>query len=124
MSGLIETTPALLAQAAGAGGNQGFSSYLIFIYMGIALLWFYLFLIRPPQQQEKKRQAMLNALKKNDRVLTAAGIYGTVVSIDDKQDRVSVRIDDDKGGKVVFTRASIVRILDGKEGADKAGEVA
>ena len=36
----------------------------------------------PQQQQEKKRRAMIDALKKNDKVVTAGGIFGTVVSVD------------------------------------------
>jgi preprotein translocase subunit YajC len=54
----------------------------------------------------------------NDRVLTAAGMYGTVVSIDPEQDKVLVRVDDDRGVRIAFTRASIIKIFDGSE--DKA----
>ena len=125
MPGLFAAIPAMFAQApAAGGGNQGAGSYLIFIYMGIALLWFYLFLIRPPQLQEKKRQAMLGAMKKNDRVVTTSGIYGTVISVDENQDRIMLRIDDDKGGKVAFTKGSIARVLDGGTDKDKPTESA
>ena len=55
---------------------------------------------------------MIDALKKNDKVLTTAGIYGTVVSVDAEHDRVVLRVDDDRGVKVAFTKASIVRVLD------------
>jgi preprotein translocase subunit YajC len=126
MSGLFAALPVLFAQApaAGGGANQGLGSYLIFIYIGIALLWFYLFLILPPQQQEKKRKAMLSAMKKNDRVITTAGIYGTVVGIDEERDRVLLRIDEDKGGKVAFTKGSIARVLESTQDKDKATETA
>jgi preprotein translocase subunit YajC len=60
---------------------------------------------------------MLTALKRNDRVLTGAGIYGTVVSVDENADRVVLRIDDDRGVKVAFSKASIVRVLDADKGA-------
>ena len=65
---------------------------------------------------------MIDALKKNDKVLTSAGIYGTVVSVDEEDDRVVVRVDDDRGVKVAFSKASIVRVLDGS--ADKSKEKA
>ena len=45
-------------------------------------------MIRPQQQQDQKRQEMIDALKKNDKVITTAGIYGTVVSVDADHDRV------------------------------------
>ncbi len=63
-------------------------------------------MIRPQQQQEKKRREMIDALKKNDKVLTSAGIYGTVVSVDNEDDRVVVRVDDDRGVKIAFSKAS------------------
>ena len=81
---------------------------------------FYFLLIRPQQQQEKKRKELITALKKNDKVLTAAGIYGTVVSVDEKGDKVQLRLDDDGKVKITFTRASIVRVLN--ESSEKSSE--
>jgi preprotein translocase subunit YajC len=76
----------------------------------LLLLWF--LVIRPQQQQERRRRNMVETLKKNDRVLTSAGIYGTVVSVDSGEDRVVLRIDDDKGVKVTFSKASVVRVIE------------
>jgi preprotein translocase subunit YajC len=131
---VLEVLPLLFAQAGnapagGGGAASGPGSYTFLIYVGIIGLWFYLLLIRPQQRQEKLRKAMLSALKKNDRVITSSGIYGTVTSIDDGGDRVVLRIDDDRGVKVAFTRASIVRVLDGgdekgKLSKEKAAETA
>jgi preprotein translocase subunit YajC len=53
---------------------------------------------------------MIEALKRNDRVLTAAGIYGTVLTIDPKGERVTLRVDDEKGIKMTFSKSSIVRV--------------
>jgi len=63
---------------------------------------------------------MISALKKNDKVLTSAGIYGSVVSVDDKEDRVVLRIDDDRGVKVAFSKASIVRVLGAPDEKEKS----
>jgi preprotein translocase subunit YajC len=103
------------APAAGGGSSGQFNIMAIIL---VAVLWFYILILRPQQKQDKQRKAMMDALKKNDRVLTSAGIYGTVVSVDAEQDKVVVRIDDDRGVRVVFTRASIIKIFDGSE--DKA----
>jgi len=113
---MFDALPLVFAQnappagGAGAGTSPGLVTFLP--YVAIIGLWFYLLLIRPQQKQEKQRREMINALKKNDKVLTSAGIYGTVVSVDEKDDRVTVRIDDDRGVKVAFTKASITRVLD------------
>ena len=38
---------------------------------------------------------MIDAMKKNDKVVTTGGIYGTVISVDPTADRVVLRIDDE-----------------------------
>jgi preprotein translocase subunit YajC len=81
---------------------------------------FYFLMIRPQQQQEKKRRELIDNLKKNDKVLTAAGMYGTVISVDEKGDRVNLRLDDDGKVKISFTKASIVRVIN--ESAEKSTE--
>jgi len=130
MPGLFELPPLLFAQnaAAGAGGNQASSFWTIGPFVALIFLWFYLLLIRPAQKQERMRRELIGSLKKNDRVVTAAGIYGTVVSLDEGQDRVVVRVDDDKNVRMTFTKASIVRTLDSNaekgKGKDRASETA
>jgi|SRR5689334_3982718 len=71
-------TAAILLQ--GTGGAGGFGSMLLplIIVMGI----FYVMLILPQQRQRKKTQAMLQALKTGDKVVTTSGIYGTINGID------------------------------------------
>ena len=64
----------------GGGGGAGFSMFIPIIGM---LLIFYFLLIRPQQKRHKETQAMLGALKKGDRVVTASGLYGTVQNIKD-----------------------------------------
>ena len=102
----------LLAQAPAAGAKatdpNPWLQYLPLLPIPF-VFWF--MLIRPQQQQEKKRREMMDKLKKNDKVLTAAGMYGTVVSVDEANNRVQVRLDDDGKVKATFTRASIVQIF-------------
>lgn len=86
---------------------------------------FYFVVIRPQQRrQEKERQSLITTLKKNDRVLTTAGIYGTVVSVSDKEDEVVVKVDDNTRLKML--KGSILRNLSSAEAlkaeADKAKE--
>ena len=79
MLGLLVSIPLLFAQepragraepAPAAGSNNGLGSLLPFL--GIPII-FYLIMVRPQQQQERKRREMIDALKKNDKVLTAGG---------------------------------------------------
>ena len=71
----------------------------------------YLLLFRPERERVRKQQAMLGNLKKNDRVVTSSGIYGTVAAVDREHDRVTLRIDESANVKITVTLASIGRVL-------------
>ena len=96
----------LLAQQDGSG-----AAMLPIYVIGFVAL-FYFMLLRPQRQQEQKRRAMIDAIKKNDKVVTTGGIYGTVTAVDANSDRVILRIDDEKGVKVAFTRSSVARVIE------------
>ena len=73
------------APSAGPGGM--FVSLLPFVLIfGV----FYFLLILPQQRKQKKHRAMLEALKKNDRVLTTGGMMGSIVAI--SKDVVTVQV--------------------------------
>jgi len=76
----------LWAQGQASGGILTFAPLLIIMVI------FYVLLILPAQRRQKKTQAMLNALKTGDKVLTNGGMYGTIVGIDN--DTVQLRIAD------------------------------
>lgn len=75
---------------------------MMIVVMGI----FYVLLILPQQRRQKQHRAMLAALKTGDKVVTSAGIYGTVAGID--QDTVIVRIADQV--KVKMLRSAIAQV--------------
>ena len=52
--------------------------------MILLVVVFYFILIRPQQQRTKQQAKMLAALKSGDKVITAAGIIGMVVTVKDK----------------------------------------
>ena len=130
MPGPFLEIPILFAQAkAPAPAPKAPESGFNFLTMLPAiLLLFYLIVLRPGQQEDRKRKDLLKTLKKNDRVVTVAGIYGTVVSLNDA-DSVVLRVDDERNVRMEFTRASISRVIvppgeKDKEDAAKAGEKA
>ena len=59
---------------------------------------FYFMLWRPQKKQQKQRQEMLNSLKAGVKIITAVGIYGTIVSLHDEYlvirvaDKVEIKI--------------------------------
>ena len=121
MFGSLAAFPFLLAQAAAPAPNAAppsvYEQFAPFIPFIPVLLLFYFIILRPGQQQERKKREMLNQLKKGDKVLTLAGMYGTVVSVDTAGDKVVLRIDEEGKVRVAFTRAGIARVI--TEGAEK-----
>lgn len=89
--------------------------FLPLVAIGVAA---YLLLFRPERERIRKQQSMQAGLKKNDHVVTASGLYGTVVAVDRDHDRVTLRLDDSANVKATVTLASIGRVLgDGGEPA-------
>ena len=58
------------------------------------------------KKKQKERKDMLGNLKRNDEVVTASGIHGTVVNI--KPDTIVLRVDDNV--KIEFDKEAIVTI--------------
>lgn len=56
-----------------------------FIQLGLILLIFYFFLIRPQQRKIKEHNEMVQALKAGDKVLTNGGIYGKITKVEEHE---------------------------------------
>ena len=76
-------------------------------------------LMRPKKGDPQARQR-LSELKKNDRVVTAGGIIGTVIAIKD-DNNVTLRIDESTNTKMQILRSSIVKVMDDEKAGDKSG---
>lgn len=65
---------------AQSGGMAAFSQIIPLVFM---FAIFYFLLIRPQQKKAKEHKALVEALKKGDNVITAGGVHGKVVSVDE-----------------------------------------
>jgi preprotein translocase subunit YajC len=63
-------------------GAQGSSSYSL-LFMGAMILVFWLFMIRPQAKKAKQQKTFISDLKKGDKVVTIAGIHGTINKINE-----------------------------------------
>jgi len=77
------------AQSSGGTGGMG-GSLVQFLPFILIFVIFYFLLIRPQQKQRKQHQQLLDNLKTGDKVVTASGIYASVVKLGD--DRVTLEI--------------------------------
>lgn len=93
----------------GAGNSGGFGS-MQFIFLMIAATVMMMLLMRPRKvdQDQAKRLA---GLKKNDRIVTAGGIIGTVLSIRDDNNTVTLRIDEATNTKIQILKSAISKVL-------------
>jgi preprotein translocase subunit YajC len=64
----------------GSGSASGLTSFIPLIFM---FAIFYLLLIRPQQKKAKEHKVLLESLKKGDQVITAGGMHGKVVAVDE-----------------------------------------
>ena len=71
------------AQTGGAPGAFDFISLLPLVLIFVV---FYFLLIRPQQQKMKRHREVIGQIRKGDRVLTAGGLLGTVVRIEENGD--------------------------------------
>lgn len=89
-----------LAAATTPAGGSIWGTILTFGFMFVI---FYFLLIRPQQKRTKQRNAMLAAIKKNDKVITIGGIHGQIVDITD--DKIVLKVSETT--KLTFDRSAI-----------------
>jgi preprotein translocase subunit YajC len=82
------------------------------LMFGSIIAIFYFMIIRPQQKRAKERTVLLDSIKKGDKIITAGGIHGTVIGIEDKT--VLVQIADNVKVKLERSSVSVV---------NKVGEV-
>ncbi|MDX1575462.1 MAG: preprotein translocase subunit YajC [Kiloniellales bacterium] len=102
------------AQAAGGGGAD--FSFLIMMVLLFAV--FYFLLIRPQQKKVKAHKAMVESLKRGDKVVTQGGLYGTVTKVVSDAE-LQVEIAD--GVRVRVVKGTISEVLSKPEPAKASG---
>ena len=97
---------AAAAWAQGAPSGNAGSTVLSFVPFILIFVVFYFLLILPQQKRQKKLKAMLEALKKGDKVVTSGGIWGTVTNLG--KETVTLQIADN--AKIKIQRDHIARV--------------
>ena len=80
----------LLAMAPSQGGQGGGDFTTTILMFAVIIGIFYFMIMRPQQKRQKEWQAMLGGIKAGDRVTTAGGIRGIILSI--KDDVIVIRV--------------------------------
>ena len=68
---------------AAAGATGMMASLNQFLPLVLMFAIFYFLLIRPQQKKAKEHKALLESIKKGDSVVTASGIFGKIMAVED-----------------------------------------
>jgi len=101
----------LFGGGGGAAGGSTASTILSLIPFALIFVIFYFLVILPQQKRAKQQKALLEALKKGDKVVTASGIWGTVTNLG--KDTVTLQISDNT--KIRIQRDQIARLRGGDD---------
>ena len=71
-----------------------------FIPLILIFVIFYFFLIRPQQKKVKEHKAMVEGLKKGDKIVTSGGITGVITRVIDN-DKIEVEIAENVSVEVI-----------------------
>lgn len=97
----------IYASTQGSGGGGGMLSILPFV---LIMLILYFLLIRPQAKRQKEKRAMMEALKKGDRIVTIGGVHGTVVGLKNKGKIVVIKVD--KNTNLTVIKSSIAGLAE------------
>lgn len=77
--------------------------FQILFLVGIFAI-FYFLIIRPQKKERERHRKLIESLKKGDKVITSAGIWGTVVEIGDRTITLKV----DANTKITFSKEAVI----------------
>jgi preprotein translocase subunit YajC len=100
---------ALASLAAQAGGAQVARPNMLGALLPFVLVFviFYLLIIMPQRKKQKKHMDLVENLKPGDRIVTTAGIFGTVMGV--QKDRIELKIA--ANVKIDITKSAVGIIL-------------
>jgi preprotein translocase subunit YajC len=100
---------ALTSLASQAGGAQAARPNMLGALIPFVLVFviFYLLIIMPQRKKQKKHMDLVENLRPGDRIVTTAGIFGTVMGV--QKDRIELKIA--ANVKIDITKSAVGVIL-------------
>jgi preprotein translocase subunit YajC len=96
---------------------ESLSTLLPILLIGVV---FYLLIMRPARNRQKKQAEMMSALAPGSRVMTTAGVYGTLVSVDDEDAEIEIA----PGVVIRVVKAAIGKVIDADQAPSQASSPA
>ncbi|OGV32065.1 MAG: preprotein translocase subunit YajC [Legionellales bacterium RIFCSPHIGHO2_12_FULL_35_11] len=95
-----------IADTTSAAAPQSDGVFSLVMVAAIFVL-FYFMLIRPQSKRAKQHKELVGNLKKGDEIVTAGGILGKIVNLDEQY----IRIQASQGVEITMQRGSVVTVL-------------
>ncbi len=101
------------AYAQGIGGGDGIFGLIVPMALIFGIMYF--LLIRPQQKKVKEHQAMIEAVRRGDQVVTAGGLVGKVTKVKEEGE---VEVEISKGVNVRVVKHTISQVRSKTEPAN------
>jgi preprotein translocase subunit YajC len=108
------------AYAQAAAGDQT-QSLTAFVPLILIFVIFYFLMIRPQQKKMKDHRAVLDAIRRGDRIVTNGGLVGLVIKVNADERQVDVEIAE--GVRVKVMRDMISSVLSKTEPVGKDDKI-
>lgn len=92
---------------------ESLSTLLPILLIGVV---FYLLIMRPARNRQRKQAEMMSALAPGTQVMTTAGVYGTLVSIDDEDAEIEIA----PGVVIRVVKAAIGKVVETEPASEPA----
>ncbi|MBC3889126.1 preprotein translocase subunit YajC [Acetobacterium paludosum] len=94
--------------------------YTMILPLALVLVFFYFFILRPQQKQQKEVKNMRSSMKPGDEIITIGGFYGIVYAIG--EENVTIELLPDYN-KALITKSAISKIVSVGDAVEKEEEV-
>lgn len=92
---------------ADAAPSSPFGDYNGLITLALIAVIFYMLFIRPQRKAQKEQQARINALQPGDKIITNAGLHGSIRKVGD----TSVDVEIAPGVVVTIEKPAVVNVV-------------
>lgn len=100
-------TLALIQILGQDGAKPGGGGLQMMLMIGLMIVVMWVVMIRPQQKRQKEQQKKIDALKKNDKVVTIGGLHGVVNHVG--KQTLSLRVAD--GQFLTFDKKAVATVL-------------
>src|SRR6187399_786495 len=94
----------LLQAGSGSSGGKFGGGTTTLVFMGMIILVFWLFFIRPQTKKQKDQKKFIEDLQRGTKVVTIAGIHGTVNKVNEDG---TINLEVSPGSYIKMEKASI-----------------